>query len=265
MNRGNLGWMLANMKDNEHLIAQYGKDDGKGPSPKLWSSCPWLALQNGAKEGFVYWDDFLGQIDVTSADGWTLNTTTSGAISGVATEQGGVLLVDSAGNATADDGINAQLKNCMFRAAAGRKIWFEARVKMNDATDQYFVGLAGVCTALISAGVVDDTVDKCGFYHEAASTDNYISAISSRTTSEEKDTDVGANADGTYVKLGFYINGLTSVTFFRNGIPVAVCNDANDIPNAVMCLSLVSQIEVAGADAELSVDWVKIAQEGGRA
>jgi len=40
---------------------------------------------------------------------------------------------------------------------------------------------------------------------------------------------------------------------------------AANIPNAAMCLSLVSQIEVAGADAELSVDWVKIAQLGARA
>jgi hypothetical protein len=152
----------------------------------------------------------------------------------------------------------------MFRPAAGRKIWFEARVKMNDATDQYFIGLAGVCTALISSGALDDTVDKCGFYHEAVSTDNYISAVSSRTTSEEKNTDVGTNADATWVMLGFVIDGLDRVDFYRNGVLVAHCTDADDIPNAVMCLSAVAQIEVAGADAEMSVDMVRIAQEGGR-
>lgn len=261
-NRANVLWQVANAYGNEHLIAESAS--GKGPSPAIWSDCPLLALEYGAREGFAFFDDFLGPIDVTSADGWTITQVTSGAISGVATEQGGVLLVDSAGNASADDGINAQLKNCMFRAAAGRKIWFEARVKMNDATDQFFIGLAGVSTALIASGAIEDTVDKCGFYHEAASTDNYISAISSRTSSDEKNTDVGANADATYVKLGFVIDGLTRVSFYRNGVLVATCTDANDIPNAVMCLSVVAQIEGTGADAEMSVDWVRVAQEGGR-
>jgi len=140
-----------------------------------------------------------------------LKVDTKGSIAGDATAQGGVLTVTSATGDSADDGINAQLKNCMFKPAAGVKIWFEARVKMSDATQQYFIGLAGVDTTLIASGVLDDVVDKCGFYHEAASTDNKISAVSSRLTS---------------------------------------------------CLSAVAQYE--SADGVMSVDWVKIAQEGGR-
>lgn len=262
MSRYNVCNQLANATAPEDLISESASS--KGPSPAIWSDCNLLALEYGAKEGFVYWDDFLGQIDVTSADGWTITQVTTGRILGVSDEQGGAILFDSNGNTTSDDGVNAQLKNCMFKPAAGRKIWFETRVKMNDATDQYFLGLAGVDTTLIASGVVDDVVDKCGFYHEAASTDNKISAISSRLTSEEKNTDVGANADGTYVKLGFVIDGLTRVSFYRNGVLVATVTDANDIPNAVMCLSAVAQIEVAGADAEMTVDWIRIAQEGGR-
>lgn len=262
MSRYNVSYQLANATNTEALIA--GENSGKGPSKSLWSGCPWLALQHGAKEGFVYWDDFMGPIDPTIDCGWALDTTNSGSIDECDDEQGGVVEFSSNGHGTIDDGLNAQLKNCMFKPAAGRKIWFEARVKMNDATDQYFLGLAGVCTALISDGALEASVDKCGFYHEAVSTDDYISAVSSRLTSTEKNTNVGANANTVYVKLGFLIDGLTSVTYFRNGVPVAVCNDANDIPNAVMCLSAVAQIEATGANAEMSWDWVKIAQEGGR-
>lgn len=263
MSRFNVQWQIANATNHDALIAQTAS--GKGPSPALWSDCPYLALQYGAKEGFVYFNDFMGPIDPTDDTGWAITNTTTGKIAAGTTEQGGTIVFDSNGNTTSDDGIEAQLTNCLVKPAAGRKIWFEARVKMNDATDLYFIGLAGVDTTLMAAGVVDDVVDKCGFYHEAASTDNYISAISSRLTSEEKDTDIGANADGTYVKLGFKIDGLSRVDFYRNGIVVASCTDANDIPNAVMCLSAVSKIEVAGADAEMTVDWVRIAQEGGRA
>ena len=247
----------------------YGTAAGVGPSPVIWKDVDVLDLLLNPQHGVYYFDDFMGPIDVTTGDGWTLTQVTSGAISGVATEQGGVLLVDSAGNAGADDGVNAQLKNCMVKPASGVKIYFEARVKMNDATDQYFIGLAGVDTTLIAAGVLDDVVDKCGFYHEAASTDNKISAVSSRLASEEKDADVADNADGTYVKLGFIIDGLSRVDYYVNGVNVGNCVDTSDIPNAVMCLSAVAQIEVAGADAEMSIDWVRIAQtkstDGGRA
>jgi len=262
MSRYNVSYHLANASKPEDLIAETAS--GKGPSPALWSDCPYLALALGAKEGFVFFDDFLGPIETTTALDWTITQVTTGRVAGGATEQGGVLLVDSNGNPPSDDGVNVQRTNCLFKPAANRKIWFEARVKMNDATDQYFIGLAGVDTTLIAAGVVDDVVDKCGFYHEAASTDNKISAISSRLTSEEKNTDVGANVDATYVKLGFKIDGLTRIDFYRNGVIVASVTDASDIPNAVMCLSAVAQIEVAGADAEMSIDWVRIAQEGGR-
>lgn len=261
MSRFNVCDQLANAVKPEALIAESAT--GKGPSPKLWSSCPWFALQHGAKEGFVFYDDFMGPIDVTTGDGWTLTQVdTKGSISGDATAQGGVLIVTSATGDSADDGINGQLKNCMVKPAAGVKIWFEARLKMNDATQQFFFGLAGVCTTLISSGVLDDTVDKCGFYHEAASTDNKISVVSARTSSEEKDTDVATNTDDTYMKVGLIIDGISRVTYFVNGEPVASCADADDIPNAVMCLSAVAQYE--SADGIIRADWVKLAQEGGR-
>ena len=263
MSRFNVCYQLANAVKTEDLIAESAS--GKGPSPALWSDCPWLALEYGAKEGFVYKNDFMGPIEPTDDKGWAITNTTTGSIAAGTTEQGGTIVFSSNGSTTSDDGIEAQLTNCLVKPAAGKKIWFEARVKMNDATDLYFVGLAGVDTTLMAAGVVDDVVDKCGFYHEAASTDNYISAISSRLTSEEKDTDVGANADDTYVKLGFRIDGLSNVEFYRNGVIVATCTDTSDIPNAVMCLSAVSKIEFAGANATLTWDWVRIAQEGGRA
>jgi len=136
---------------------------------------------------------------------------------------------------------------------------------MNDATDQYFVGLAATDTTLIAAGVIDDVSDKCGFFHHAESTDNKISSITARADADDATADVANNTDDTYITVGFRISGLTSVEFYVNGALVEKGITAANIPNAAMCLSLVSQIEVAGEDAELSVDWVKIAQLGARA
>lgn len=253
------------------LVAQIEATDlagtaaGAGPSPLIWDDSKLLEVMLDPTKGFYYFEDYLGQIDVTSGDGYTLTKVTTGAISAVATEDGGVLLVDSAGHGSADDGVNAQLTNCLFKPAAGRTIRFEARVKFKDAgDDQYYIGLAGVDTTLIASGVVDDVVDKCGFFRQAASTADKISSICSRTSTEDITANVGDIADNTYVKLGFVIDGLTSVKFYVNGVLVETGTTAAAIPNAVMCLSYVAQCEQTSADAEMSVDWVRILQEGAR-
>lgn len=237
---------------------------GVGPSEDLWEDCPWSEIRDNPGLGIAYFDDFLGPLNLTDTEGWEIDTTTTGTLTDVAAE-GGAIIFDSAGSTTADDGINAQLTSCRFLPAAGKTIWFEARVKMNDATDQYFVGLCATDTSLIAAGAVDDASDKCGFFHHAASTDNKISSITARTTADDATADVGDNADGVYTTLGFRISGLTSVEFYVNGVLVETGVTAANIPNAAICLSFCSQIEGTGADAELTVDWVKIAQLGARA
>lgn len=240
-----------------------GTAAGAGPSPLIWNGAKVLDVMLDPTAGFYYFNDFLGQIDATTGDGWTLTQSNStGTISGLATDQGGVLVVASAGS-TADDSINAQLTNCLFKPAAGITIRFEARVNMTDATQQYFLGLAGVNTALLGSGAIDDTVDKCGFFHHAASTDNKISSITARTSADDATANVANNADNTYVKLGFVIDGLTSVTFYVNGVVVETGTTAADIPNAVMCLSAFAGYETAAAT--MHIDWVRILQEGGRA
>ena len=52
--RASIGWTLANMNDNEHLIA--GSASGVGPSPKLWSGCPLLPIMFDPTKGFVFFD-----------------------------------------------------------------------------------------------------------------------------------------------------------------------------------------------------------------
>lgn len=249
----------------ELLLANAGSAAGAGPSPLIWDKAPILETILDPTVGVYYFNDYMGEIDVTTADGYVITAVTTGAIAPVIDEDGGVLLIDSAGNATADDGVNVQLTNCMVKPVAGRTIRFEARVKVVDAgDDQYFIGLAGVDTTLIAAGVLDNVVDKCGFFRFAASTADRLSTINSRGSGGTVDADVSTVVDDTYVKLGFVIDGLTSITFYQNGVQVGSTTVTSEIPNAVMCLSYVSQVEQTSADAELSVDWVRIHQEGAR-
>lgn len=256
-----LAWAKIFMPKEDSI---YDGTLGVAPSELLWADCPWNEIARNPGLGIAYFDDFMGYGNLTTAEGWVITQVTTGTLSFVSAE-GGELKADSAGSTTADDGVQAQLPNCAVTPAAGKTIWFEARVKMNDATDQYFVGLAAVDTTLIASGAIDDVSDKCGFFHHAASTDNKISSITARAAADDATADVAANVDATYMTVGFRITGLTSVEFYVNGVLVETGSTAANIPNALMCLSLVSQIEGTGADAELSVDWVKIAQLGARA
>lgn len=238
-----------------------------GPSPLIWDTAEVFEIMMDPSKGYYYFNDFLDEIDVTTGDGWTITTVNSGAIVGVPTEDGGVVVFDSAGNNAQYDGINAQLTNCMFKPVAGRTIRFEARIKMNDTSagvSTFFCGLAGIDTAILGSGNIDDAVDKAGFYRQDDSTGDRLSTISSKTSAEEIDTDAVTVADGTYINLGFVIDGVTSVTFYANGVEASSVVSLTEIPNAVMCLTIAANTESAAKDAELSVDWIRILSEGAR-
>ena len=245
-----------------------GTAAGAGPSPLIWDGSLWAAVQNDPTLGFGYWNDYLGTIDVTTADGYVITTVNSGAIIGTVDEDGGVLLVDSAGNNAADDGVNVQLPNCTFKPLAGRTIRFEARIALNDNSaliSQFLVGLAVPgTTALIATGALEDTVDKCLWFHHGASTADKMSVCAARTNDPDIDADKATTVDDAYIKLGFVINGVTSVEWYADGVLVHTSAVAAQVPNAVMCLSYVAQTEGASKDAELSIDWVRILQEGAR-
>ena len=245
----------------ELMFRPAGSAAGLGPSPLIWNACPIFEMLIDPTVGFHFFDDYMGPIDITTTDGYIITAVTSGAISAVATVAGGVLLVDSAGNASADDGVNVQLPNCAVIPSAGKTIYFEARVAMKDTgDDQYFIGLSAPMTAIIVGGILDDTVDKVGFFRIAASTADKISVVTARTSDEDVDADKGDIADNTYVKLGFVIDGLTTVKWYVNGVLVHTSSVTAQIANAVMCLSYVAQVEQTSADAELSVDWVRLVQ-----
>ena len=238
-----------------------------GPSPLIWDGSLWAAVDLDPSKGYKYFNDYLGTVDITTTDGYTLTQTTTGGITGSVTEDGGALFLDSAGNGTADDGIEAQLTNCLFKPVAGRTIRFEARVKMNDTSaniSQFAIGLAGIDTSLIDAGVVDDTVDKAMFFRHAATTGDRLSVIAAKTTAEDIDVDKVTTVDATYIKLGFVIDGVTDIKWYADGVLVHTSAELANIPNAVMCLSYVSKTEGASKDSELTVDWVRILSEGAR-
>jgi hypothetical protein len=271
-------WSLHPARDNATKWAQEAEDAidalqadsrvgtaaGRGPSPLIWSGVDWADIATNPESGSVYYDDFMGNsiipASTTAVDGgWTVTRATAGTMGSIIGD-GGVLNLTAA--ATADQGMNAQLLNCCVVPTAGRTIYFEARVKISEIDNQIFVGMASTQTAIIASGVLDETtMSAVGFFtDEPSATTKYGTIVSKAGTNDTtEDIAVGFVA-ATYAKVGFVMDGVTSVAFYYNGVLVETGSTANTMPAVALGLSLVCQNEDGSNVNTLDVDWVRVAQ-----
>lgn len=260
-----------------NTVQYKGDNSGRGPSPGLWADMP-PDIWHDPNVGYIYFNDYLEPIDTSDASAGTAgifsqDDTTSGAITNVDVV-GGAILFDSDAHAGADDGINAQMLTDNggehYKPAAGKTLWFEARVKIKDAAttpDQMYIGLCDRETAIIASGALDSGArNMIGFFQDDGTTAGRIEFVTAKAGSAEEQTDVtsaAAVADDTWVKLGFKVkteDGQLKITPYVNGVAYTVLTDTDDIPILEMAFSVVAQCEQTSADAEVTVDWVQIAQ-----
>jgi len=269
----------------QHVQYRESGDTNIGPSPAIWADF------DEAPVGVCphYFDHFLGPLDPTTACGTVITQEASGVIkllSPTSTITGhGILNVSSNGSNAAHDGINVQ-----FGSSAVQEVWcptssmallFEARVMLNDESDEFFIGLCDTETDIIeqTTGMLDtDSRNMIGFYTDAGTTATYIEFVSAKAGSAEQQTDCTGIAsdstetgfaDNTWIKVGFiaYVprgKSALRVVPYVNGKAYTAITDTDDIPSTVgthdMALSFVAQIAATGANAELYADWVRIAQ-----
>ncbi|KKK88827.1 hypothetical protein LCGC14_2739260, partial [marine sediment metagenome] len=242
----------------------YGTAAGIGPSPLIWADCPILDMMLDPTVGYYYFDDFMGSIvdpgAIASNGGWTVQRATAGTIGSVIGVGGELHLVAAA---TADYGINAQLLNCCVKPTAGKTIWFEARVQISDIDNQIFVGLASTQTAIIAAGVLDESsMSAIGFFTDEPSATTKYGTIVSKAGTQDTTEDIAVGlAATTWCKLGIKVTGVTKVEFFYDGLLVETGEITANIPDATeLALSLVCQNEDGSSTNTLKVDWVRVAQ-----
>jgi len=244
------------------------------PSYSIWDTCPW-----GTPYASCLFEDYNGRHGLgNAADGsavmtgtsttecpdWIQTEVTSGLTAKVEMA-GGALRVSSEASVAANDGLCVMYRDTPWTPTAGKRIWFEARVRMVNvstagAEDQFFVGLANTMTAALSAGVVDDTVDKIGWFRHDGTTVLKMSFITAKTTVEEITADAATVADSTWINLGF-VADLTTVSPYVNGVVGTAHATTTKLPTAAtglgICYAAVSEGTTIGL---LDVDWIKIAQ-----
>jgi hypothetical protein len=254
---------------------------GRGPSPALWEDCDWIGYSNGNGNGVTYLNEYVGRLgggqqsltgtSTTEIADWIQTEVTSG-LTTRNEAVGGILRVSSEASASADDGLTVMYRATPFAPTDTKTIWFEARVALTNidaaagAEDQFFIGLTDTITSALPSGVVDDTVDKAGWFHHDGSTVSTLSFITAKTSAEQITTSAATGlVTGTYFKIGFKIEWLSSVqtiTPYFNGVAGTAHNTATTVPTAGtglgICLAAVTE---GTTTALLDVDWIRVAQK----
>lgn len=198
----------------------------------------------------VIFNDFLVERDYTAGD-WTITETGDGTQAIAADELNGALLLT---NAAADDDSNElQLKQDNWKMTSGKRLWFETKFKVSDATQSdFFVGLATTDTT-----VIDGTTDSVGFRKADAATG--VESVTEDNTTETTTASVHTMADDTYVTLGFYWDGISRVRFFKNRTLVAT-HTANIEQTNKLAVTFAIQNGEAVAKT-MTIDYFYVAQE----
>jgi hypothetical protein len=104
-----------------------------------------------------------------------------------------------------------------FVPAATKHIWAEFKFKVVDTYDktQLFVGLAELDTTIIASGSIS-TANHIGAYIAASGAG--VATLAGNKASAATTKTLMTIAEDTYVTFGFYVDGVTSVTPYVNGV-----------------------------------------------
>lgn len=194
----------------------------------------------------VYMEDF----DYYTAADWTV--TEVGTATQVLTNvDGGRLLIT---NAAADDDSSFQNKvGESFLFVAGKKLWFDCLLQVNDATQSDFV--IGLQITDTSPLAVTD-----GVFFIKADGAATIDLVVEKNTVATTTSAVATVANSVDIRLSYFYNGIDEIQIFVDGAHVATSVTTNLPDDEVLTISFGIQNGEAVAKT-MTVDYVMAAKE----
>ena len=203
--------------------------------------------QNAPSSFHNYFNDF----DTYAAADWTVTETDAGATQALTDGDGGLLLIT---NTAADNDLVAlQKKGESFRFASGKKLWFEARFKVSDATQSDLVmglQITDVTPLDVTDGVFFIKADG------AATVNLLVEKNNTATTTSS----VATMANDTFITLGFFYDGDSTIYYFVNGALGGSSVTTNLPDDEDMTVSFALQNGEAVAKT-MTVDYINVAKE----
>jgi hypothetical protein len=210
------------------------------------------ADRNYVKTDWIeFFNDFVKPTDYDTND-WTITTTEAGsgdATEAIADANGGVLVVTNDNGASDADYLQLVKETITF--AAGKKLYFGARWKVNDAD-----GVSAIMGLHVRDTTPLDAADALYFIiDDDSDSDLDFKAISSGASNTVK-TGIHVVADDTWMVTEFYYDGANAIELFVNGASVGSCPVTN-APTTELNVGF----GVLGASDVISVDWIRVVRE----
>ena len=197
---------------------------------------------------------YLNDFDTYTAGDWTVTETDAAATQALTAGDGGLLLIT---NTAANDDLVALQKNpAAFTFTAGKKTFFRCRFKVSDATQSDVVfGLQVVDTTPL------DVTDGIYFLKaDGAATVDFVCRKNASTGSTSASA-VATLANDTFIELGFYYDGQSSVAYEVNGSVLGSLDASSTyLPDTTCTVSFALQNGEAVAKT-MTVDYVYVAKE----
>lgn len=195
----------------------------------------------------TYFEDF----DYYVAGDWTVTETDSGATQALADGDGGLLLITN--TAADNDLVSLQKKGESFLFESGKRLFFEARFKVNDATESdVVIGLQITDTTPL------DVTDGVFFIKaDGAATVNLLVEKNNTATTTSS---VATMVDDTFITLGFYYDGSTQIQYSVNGTVLGTSVTTNLPDDEALTVTMALQNGAAAAKT-MTVDYVFVAKE----
>ena len=189
-----------------------------------FANAPMLEWLSNPNIGTLFHENW-SEYDTT--DDWTLTQATTGAAA-VSTAASHVLELDSNSTTTAQ-GANLQRTSGPFIVpVAGTKIYAEFEVKVVDTYDkaELFIGLSEADTTVIAAAA-NSSANHIGWH---CVTDDGVLLFTSEKAGTGDTGTAATIAEATYIRLGFVVDGITSVTQYINGVESGTAKATANVP-----------------------------------
>lgn len=217
------------------------------------------AIRGSALEG-------MGQLDPTKfhtffddfnhaplSTEWTITATSVGAgTSAISTPDvaGGIARITTAANE--NDGLFAQTLGEIFLLESGKKTWLKARFSVGDAIESDFViGLHSTDTTPQDATM--------RFLFESVDGSAALYFNNDDNTTDTDSSTVATLADDTFITVGAYYDGISTVNLFLNDVKVTAITGIT-VPGAEMAVGFGYLNGAAGAETT-DIDYIFVAKE----
>jgi len=188
-------------------------------------------------------------VDAYHPDSCTVTAVNASTITGLASSLGGGFVFTTA--AADNDGVQMQALSEMFYFGGHYPCYFGARFMVTDADNiDVFLGLAIQDTTILAA-----CSDDIGF--RLVDNDASLSYLVENTNAETA-VEIGEVADGTYVTVEFYYDGITTVTFYLNDVAVGtVETTVANMPDDEHLAPALAVLTGAGGANAMTVKWAR--------